>query len=528
MLTVSGLRLALAEPDEAAVARALGLLGVSGDAVRQARLRRVSYDARHGGVCKVCSVAVELESPALEQQLAARTPGAAFSQRAPFRPVPGSEPLRARPVVIGFGPAGMFAALLLSEAGYRPLVLERGGAIERRVQSVGAFFAGGALDSECNVQFGEGGAGAFSDGKLTTRINDPLCDYVLETFVKFGAPADILYKAKPHVGTDKLREVVRALRLAVEKNGGEVRFGARVDDLLLRGGSLRAVVCGGAEIPAQAAVLCCGHSARDTFAMLRRRGLPLSAKPFSVGARIEHLQSDIDRAVFGRYAESPLVPRGEYALSARAADGRGVYTFCMCPGGTVVAAASEPGGVAVNGMSEYARDGKNANSAVVVSVLPEDFGGDPFAAVAFQRRLEQAAYEMGGGGFCAPAQDLQSLLDGRAGLRITRVEPSYPRGVCAGDFRALFGQALCGALVQGIRGMGRRLRGFDGGGALLTGVETRTSSPVRVARGEARTAPGADGLYPCGEGAGYAGGIMSAAVDGLKTAAAIIERYRVV
>ena len=524
MLAVSGIRLALEEPDELAAERAVKKLGISPQLVKSARLRRISYDARHGTVHKVCSALVELENESLERELSERCADASLYEKKTLTLSPGKSQLAARPVVIGFGPAGMFAACLLSEYGYRPLVLERGGPIERRVDAVEGFFAGGSFDTECNVQFGEGGAGAFSDGKLTTRINDPLCDYVLESFMRFGAPEDILYKAKPHIGTDRLRGVVRAMREHILRCGGEIRFGARVDDLVLREQKLCAVRCGGEEIPAGAAVLCCGHSARDTFEMLRRRGLTLSPKPFSVGVRIEHLQSDIDRAVFGKFAESPLVPRGEYALSAKAG-GRGVYTFCMCPGGTVVAAASESGGVVVNGMSEYARAGKNANSAVVVSVGPEDFGGDPFAAIAFQRRLEKAAYEMGGGGFCAPAQDLQSFLNGKAGLRITRVEPSYPRGVRPGALKELFGETLSGALAQGIRGMGRRLYGFDGGGALLTGVETRTSSPVRIERGEDRTAPGAAGLYPCGEGAGYAGGIMSAAIDGLKTAAEIIGTY---
>ncbi len=525
MLAVSGIRLGLDQPDALAAKRAVERLGVPASCVVSAQLRRVSYDSRHGTVNKVCSALVALDDAVLERRLSETVDNVALYEKKEFALTPGSAPLAARPVVIGFGPAGMFAACLLSEYGFRPLVLERGGPMERRVGAVEGFFGGGALDPDCNVQFGEGGAGTFSDGKLTTRINDPLCDYVLETFVRFGAPADILYKAKPHIGTDRLRSVVRAMREHIIQNGGEVRFDTRVDDIVLRDGSLAAVVCDGAEIPAGAAALCCGHSARDTFAMLRDRGLTLRAKSFSVGARIEHLQRDIDRAVFGKAADNPLLPRGEYALSAKV-NGRGVYTFCMCPGGTVVPAASELGGVVVNGMSEYARDGKNANSAVVVEVGPDDFGGDPFEAIAFQRRLEQAAYAMGGGGYRAPAQDLQSLLDGRAGLRATRVQPSYARGIEPGDFRQLFGASITDTMCGGIRGMGRRLRGFDDGGALLTGVETRTSSPVRIERDENREAVGAPGVYPCGEGAGYAGGIMSAAVDGLRTAAALIERYK--
>ncbi len=525
MIAVSGLRLPPGSGEAQAVAEACRRCGVAAGALKHGALRRVSYDARHGQVSMVCSVLLALEDVRLEQKLAQSSSDVALFEKKSLEVVCGSETLAHQPVVAGFGPAGMFAALLLAEHGYRPLVLERGGGMDARVRAVDGFFAGSALDPECNVQFGEGGAGTFSDGKLTTRINDPLCDYVLETFVKFGAPESVLTRAKPHVGTDLLRGVVTRIRERVCALGGEVRFSSRMEDVAVRNGALCGVSACGETIDAEALLVCCGHSARDTFRVLAERGAALEAKPFSVGFRIEHLQDDVDRMVYGKAAGTQYLPAAEYALSARAR-GRGVYTFCMCPGGTVVAAASESGGVVTNGMSDYARAGTNANSAVTVSVDERDFGHDPFRALEFQREIERRAFLLGGRNFSAPAQDLGSFLDGRAGLRIGRVEPSYSRGVTDVDFAALFGEELTACLREGIGGLGRRLRGFDDRAAVLTGAETRTSSPVRILRDESREAVGIAGLYPCGEGAGYAGGITSAAVDGLRTALALMERYK--
>lgn len=525
MLLVTGIRIPLEEPDDSALERAAAQLGLKQSQIAEGRLYRLSYDARRAAVYKVCSVVLTLSDPAAERALRERHANVRVYEHAVPEPQVGNEPLRSRPVVAGFGPAGMFAAYLLAQYGYCPIVLERGGDIDTRAKRVSEFFTGGELDEQTNIQFGEGGAGAFSDGKLTTRIGDPLCRYVLETFVKHGAPSDILYKAKPHIGTDRLRPVVRAMREYIIRQGGEVLFHTPLDGITITGGRLRAVHQSDTRQAAEVLLLACGHSARDTFCMLRDAGLRLETKPFSVGVRIEHLQTDIDRALYGAAAGHPALPKGEYALSEKVG-GRGVYTFCMCPGGTVVAAASERGGVVTNGMSRYARGGVNANSAVAVSVKTTDFA-DPFAAIEYQRALERAAFMAGGGGFWAPAQDVGSFLASRAGLKAGRIEPSYPRGVTGGDLASLLGGEIARCLRGGIVFFGKKLQGFDCPDAVLTGLETRTSSPIRVVREQgSRQAVGAEGLYPCGEGAGYAGGIMSAAVDGLKSALAIIARYR--
>lgn len=428
-----------------------------------------------------------------------------------------------RPVVAGFGPAGIFCAYLLARAGLRPLVLERGAAMEKRRARVDAFFSGGALDESANIQFGEGGAGTFSDGKLTTRISDPRCRFVLQTMVEAGAPEEILYLARPHLGTDKLSGVVGALRRQIEAWGGEVVFEAPVTRVEVWNGKVAGVVAGGVEkIGTDCLVLACGHSARPVFDMLASMGVSLAPKPFSVGVRIEHLQRDIDAAMYGVYAGHPLLGPAEYALSYRRGK-RGVYSFCMCPGGQVVAAASEAGGVVTNGMSAFARDGANGNSALCVSVLPEDFGGDPFAGIALQRRLEQAAYAAGGGGYGAPVQRAADFLDGRRTAALGRVRPTYPRETVFSDLNDILPDFVREYLHMGLTRFGSThafMRDPDG---LLTGVETRTSSPARIPRGEDFEAADLGGLYPCGEGAGYAGGIMSAAVDGLAVAERIIQ-----
>lgn len=527
MITLTGIRLPLCareELPELAVRAALKSLGLSRGSVREARLRRASYDARHGRVEVVCSVSFEAGDELVEERLCERFSNASKREKCQLNVKPGGVPLAHRPLVVGFGPAGMFAAYILAKYGYRPLVLERGPALEERIKAVEGFFGGGALNERANVQFGEGGAGAFSDGKLTTRINDPICELVLETFAQLGAPDEILWQAKPHVGTDRLRSVVTNMRAAITEMGGEVRFLSPLDDIILKNGRLEAAVCTGEEIPCEALVLACGHSARDTLKMLARRGAALEAKAFSVGARIEHPQELIDRAVWGRFAGDARLPSGEYALSARV-NARAVYTFCMCPGGTVVAAASHTGGVVTNGMSAFARDGKNANAALVAAVSPDDFGRDPFSGYDYRDALEHAAFAAGGGDYTAPAQDVGGFLASRASLNASLVEPSCPRGVKPYDLNTLFSGEIASALRGGIAAFGKKLKGFDDHGAVLTAPETRTSSPVRITRGESREALGIEGLYPCGEGAGYAGGITSAAVDGIKTALGIIEKY---
>ena len=439
-------------------------------------------------------------------------------------PTPGSDRLDSRPIVIGMGPSGLFAALLLSEVGYAPLVLERGPDVDARAGDVRSFWRGGALKPHSNVQFGEGGAGTFSDGKLTTMIRDPRCRKVLQTLVSAGAPAEILFAHKPHVGTDLLREVVKALRRKIIDQGGEVRFSARVEDFAVRRGSLAGLRVNGMDVSAQVAILAPGHSARDTYQTLSDRGFLLEGKAFSVGARIEHLQQSIDRAQYGDLAGHPSLGAAEYKLSYHSKSGRSAYTFCMCPGGLVVAAASESGMVVTNGMSYHSRAGKNANSALLVGVDPSDFGLHPLAGVAFQRRLEEAAFSAGGGDYRAVCQTVGDFMEGRKSRSFGSVEPSYRPGVSCGDLRQVLPNFVTQTIRDAMVVFDSRLRGFGSADAVLTGVETRSSAPLRILRNDAGHASVA-GVYPAGEGAGYAGGIISAAVDGLRAAEQLIGRY---
>lgn len=523
-LLVTGLRLPFDAPDEEALALALRQCGLSsGDAT----LYRRSIDARHGKINKVCSVLIDgvPEEEAFAQKL--QMPSVRYKRRAVLTPAFGKTPLPHPPVVVGLGPAGLFCAYLLALHGYRPVVLERGGSLDERDSAVERFWSSGVLDPECNIQFGEGGAGAYSDGKLTTRINDPLCDTVLQILHDNGAPEEILTLAKPHIGTDLLKGVVRTMRGAIAQNGGSVHFHAPLTGLVLRGGRLAAVQADGQTLPCERAVLAVGHSARDTFRMLYESGVALEPKAFSVGVRIEHAQADIDRALYGSYAGHPALPPAEYALSYKAANGRACYTFCMCPGGTVVAASSEAGGIVTNGMSYHARDGKNANAALAVSVSPADFAdGTPLGGIAFQRTIERAAFTRTNS-YRAPCQTAGSFLSGGdyAPRKDSPLQPTYPLGVSYADLAPLFPGDITETLCEALPAFGRKLRGFDHPDALLTAPETRTSSPVRIPRGECLSSVSADGLIPCGEGAGYAGGIMSAAVDGLRAALRIMSEY---
>lgn len=427
-----------------------------------------------------------------------------------------------RPIVVGFGPAGMFAALLLSEAGFSPIVLERGDDIDRRVEAVEKFYKEHTLDPDSNIQFGAGGAGTFSDGKLITRINDGLCGYVLRRLVEFGAPKEILYSARPHIGTDKLRDVVKNIAARIEETGGEILYRSKMESLDVKNGVAKSVILSdGRVIDCEGVILALGHSARDTYDYLIDGGFAIEPKPFSVGVRIEHLQEDIDRAMYGDFAGKPGVPHAEYNLSHRVGE-RGVYTFCMCPGGEVMAAASEEGGIVTNGMSRYNRDGKNANAAVAVSVMREDYGNTARAAIDFQRKIERAAYAQTDS-YAAPAQTVGEFL-GRANTQKGYVSPTYMGGnVSWSGFDGVLPDFVISSLSEALVAFGRKIDGYDRNEAVLTGPETRTSAPVRILRNDNYLAVGTKNIYPSGEGAGYAGGITSAAIDGIKVALAFAK-----
>lgn len=451
---------------------------------------------------------------------------AAVLPETPPKEVPmRAKPLPHRPVVAGMGPAGLFAALRLAQAGLNPLIIERGRSVDERAADVEKFWSGGAFDPVSNVQFGEGGAGTFSDGKLNSGIKDPRCREVLETFRRMGAPEEILYSSKPHIGTDHLRTVVKNLREEILRLGGEVRFETKLTGIRTENGRLCAVEIDGELFETENLILAIGHSARDTFEALHAAGIHMEQKPFSLGARIEHKQTMIDRSQYGAASEHPALGAADYKLSCHLPDGRAAYTFCMCPGGQVVAAASEEGGCVVNGMSLFARDGENANSALLVSVGPEDYGGDdPLAGVRFQRKWERAAFAAGGYSYRAPAQLVGDFLAGRPSEGPLNVQPSYRPGVVWTTLEKCLPDYVIADMKAAISIFDRKLRGFANPDAVLTGVEARSSSPVRITRDPLNLqSTNLAGLYPCGEGAGYAGGILSAAVDGLKCAQALIQ-----
>lgn len=524
MILLRNIKTALSENDEAAVKKALRKLGVSGADVREAYVLKTSIDARkQNNILKVSTVAVKLFKD--EEKFSKKAGSdAQYKETLPFLFHKGSTPLKKPIVIAGFGPAGMFAADLLSKEGYAPIVVERGDDVDKRVEKVNDFWQNGTLDSECNVQFGEGGAGTFSDGKLTTRINDPLCDYIIERLSFLGVPDETLKKAKPHIGTDKLRTVVKTLREEVVKNGGRVLFNSKVTDLLIKNNKLCGVFVNGELFETENLILAVGHSARDTFKMLYDKGIVMENKAFSVGARIEHLQSEIDKGLYGAYAGHPDLPKGEYQLSYREGE-RGVYTFCMCPGGCVVPSSSADGQVVTNGMSEYSRNGDNANSALVVSVDNKDFGNDVFAGIEFQKALEEKAFLLAGKNYKACGATVKNFLQNKKGIDLKRVTPSYALGLEAVSFDELFPPVITDMMRKGLKVFDRKIKGFAADDAVLTAPETRTSSPIRILRNDDFEAIGIKGLYPCGEGAGYAGGIMSAAVDGVKIAVKIMSRY---
>ena len=503
------------------LSRAVKLARLRQADIVSADIHKTSIDARDNrNIMLVSSVYVRLSNEAAERAIADRAKNITYAVSGRVEPEIGTVRKNGRVLVVGYGPAGMFAGLMLARYGYKPLIIERGADMDKRVGKVKEYSLGGRLDTATNIQFGEGGAGTFSDGKLTCRTGDELCAYVTKELVSFGAPEEILHKAKPHIGTDKLREVVKNIRLETIALGGEVRFETALTDLNKTPEGLTATLSDGSEIECSAVILAIGHSARDTFEMLARKSIFLEPKPFSVGVRIEHKQIEVDKSLYGANAGDKLLPKGEYQLSYRNSEGRGVYTFCMCPGGYVVPAASEENSTVTNGMSEFARDGDNANAAVAVSVTPADFGSGVLDGVAFQREIERKAFQMTGGK--APACTVGGLFEGRARLSDS-ISPTYSRGVEAADLHNLFPQFITDMLKVGLQSFGRKMACFKDNDALLTAPETRTSSPVRITRNEERQSLTCQGLYPCGEGAGYAGGIMSAAVDGIKTALAVMK-----
>ena len=532
MIRISQLKLPVDHGPEDLKRQAAKELKVPEERIQSLSVSRRSVDARKKPVVYVYTVDVELsEEKKLMRRLHNRNASLIQPKRYRF-PEPGTEPLEHRPVIVGTGPAGLFCGLMLARAGYRPLLLERGETARARKKNVDRFWASGELAADSNVQFGEGGAGTFSDGKLNTLVKDPAGRgrLVLETFVEAGAPEEILWWSKPHLGTDLLIGVVERIREEIISLGGEVRFGTKLTDIDIRDGAVRGVrirARSGAEereevLPCGILVLAIGHSARDTFSMLADKGIPMERKAFAVGVRIEHPQKLINESQYGQgYPEQ--LPAASYKLTRKVSGDRGVYSFCMCPGGYVVNASSEPEMLAVNGMSYQARAGRNANSAMIVTVRPEDFGGaGVLSGVEFQRRLERAAYGAGQGR--VPVQLLADFYRNQPSRTRGEIEPCIMGAWEFGDVRGIFPEELSAALVEGIQGCEQLLSGFSRGDAVLSGVESRTSSPVRILRGEGMESA-LRGLYPCGEGAGYAGGITSAAMDGVKTAEAVAARY---
>jgi uncharacterized FAD-dependent dehydrogenase len=526
MLRLTELKLPLDHPEADLPKVIAQRLGVDTDDIAGFTVHKRSYDARKRGVITlIYTVDVTLRAAAEPAVMARAIAHVAPSPDMRYRFVAKAPAMQtARPVVIGFGPCGLFAALILAQMGFRPIVLERGKAVRERTRDTWGLWRGSVLNPESNVQFGEGGAGTFSDGKLWSQIKDPhhYGRKVLEEFVLAGAPEEILYVSKPHIGTFRLVSMIEKMRGTIESLGGEIRFGARVEDVRIVDGRIRGLVLAdGEELHCEHVVLAIGHSARDTFGMLHARGVHIEAKPFSIGFRIEHPQSLIDRARFGDFAGHALLGAADYRLVHHASNGRGVYSFCMCPGGTVVAATSEPGQVVTNGMSQYSRNERNANAGLVVGISPTDYPGGPLAGLDFQRQLERRAFELGGGDYWAPGQLVGDFVRGRPSKDFGEVLPSYKPGVRLGDLSTALPDYAIAAIREAIPALDRQLKGFAMHDAVLTGVETRTSSPIRITRGADYQSINTRGLYPAGEGASYAGGIYSAAIDGIEVAQAV-------
>jgi uncharacterized FAD-dependent dehydrogenase len=543
MIRLTELKLPLDHPADALAALIVNTLGIRPEELLSYSIHKRSYDARKQKLLLVYIAHVTL-APALQERLLSQFAAHPHIGLAPdldyHPPTQAVQPPALRPVVVGFGPCGIFAALLLAQMGFAPIVLERGKKVRERTKDTWGLWRKKELNPESNVQFGEGGAGTFSDGKLWSQIKDPrhLGRKVMTEFVKAGAPAEILLVSKPHIGTFKLVKVVEHMRQQIEAMGGEIRFEQRVSDVHIEGGQLRGLsvdnLADGSRYALRAdhVVMAPGHSARDTFAMLHERGVFMQAKPFSIGFRIEHPQGLIDRARLGQHAGHPLLGAADYKLVHHAANGRSVYSFCMCPGGTVVAATSEVGRVVTNGMSQYSRNERNANAGIVVGITPPDYlapgeklaAGEavhPLAGIAFQRRLESQAFTLGGSSYEAPGQRVGDFLAARPSTALGSVEPSYKPGVHLTDLAAALPDYAIIAMREALGAFGKKIKGFDMPDAMLTGVETRTSSPLRITRGDDFQSLNVRGLYPAGEGASYAGGILSAGVDGIEVAEAV-------
>lgn len=526
MLRITELKLPLDHPESMIKTAILDRLGLSAEHLINYRIFRRGIDARNrDSIFLIYTIDVEADNEQAMLKRLRDDPHISLTPDTTYRFVTHApKDLPSRPVVIGTGPCGLFAALILAQMGFRPIVLERGKEVRERTKDTFGLWRKSVFNPESNVQFGEGGAGTFSDGKLHTQIKDPnhYGRKVLTEFVKAGAPAEILYLSKPHIGTFKLVSMVEQIRATIESLGGEIRFQSRVDDIDIDNGQVRGVVLANGEtIRCDHVVLAVGHSARDTFKMLYDRGVYIEAKPFSIGFRIEHPQSLIDACRFGKNAGHPLLGAADYKLVHHCRNGRSVYSFCMCPGGTVVAATSETGHVVTNGMSQYSRNERNANSGIVVGITPDDYPGHPLAGIEFQRRLEAHAFDLGGKTYEAPGQLVGDFLAKRPSAALGSVQPSYTPGVHLCDLSSALPDYAIEAIREAIPAFDKKIKGFAMHDAVLTGVETRTSSPVRIKRNADYQSLNTRGLYPAGEGAGYAGGILSAAVDGIKVAEAL-------
>ncbi len=528
MIRINEIKLSLDEDENLLKAKASKILKINSKYITGLTIFKKSVDARKKDDVHF-SYSVDVEISLDENQIVSKCKSKKVSLVKPYKyEMPSCERKSDfRPIIVGFGPAGMLAGLILAEAGLRPIILERGKGIDERQRDVNEFWTKAKLDEDSNVQFGEGGAGTFSDGKLTTGIKSPFIRKVLEELYEAGAPEEILYSSKPHIGTDRLAVVVKNIRKKIERLGGEVRLECRVDELLVANGFIHGVryTCRGnqLDLEADSVIMAIGHSARDTVEMMFRHGCEIIQKAFSVGARIEHPQSLINKAQYGSFAGHPKLGAADYKLACHGLHERGAYTFCMCPGGTVVAAASEKGGVIVNGMSSLARDGENANSALLVGIEPKDFPSEhPLAGIYYQREIEQRAFELAGGDYKAPAQLVGDFLKGEKSTSLGNVEPTYPLGVTLTSLDKCLPEKVTKTMRSAIVEMDKKLSGFALYDAVLTAPETRSSSSVRILRDELLQC-NIRGVYPCGEGAGYAGGIVSAAVDGIKCAHAVLS-----